>query len=189
MKEKYSNVTERIADGFLELLAEKPFPDITITEITRKAQVARASFYRNFDSTNDVLNYVISSIVDRIYEIAKPVLDSNDRRKWREFIFRFIFLVNESENYYVLIRSQNIPMLLEKFIDSAMALVPNTMKGVINDKYDYIARFSMISGVLIRWKDTGMKETPEEMVDYLTDLVFLSNADSKTLYSNCLSAE
>lgn len=172
MKEKYVNVAERIADGFLELLAEKQFPDITISEITRKAQVARASFYRNFSSTNDVLDYVVKDIVDKIYEIAKPIINCDDRRKWREFIFRFIYLVNESDNYYVLIRSQNIPLLLERFFESALAMVPDTGKDRLHDKYDLIARFSMISGVLIRWKDTGMEETPEDIVDYLSDLVF-----------------
>ncbi len=172
MKEKHSNVSERIADGFLELLVHKQFSEITVSDIVKKAQVARASFYRNFVSTSDVLDRVIDDIVTRIYEIAKPVLDNNDKRKWREFIFRFIYLVNESDNYYVLIRSQNIPMLLERFFESALAMVPKTGKDAINDKYDLIARFSMISGVLIRWKETGMNETPEEIVDYLTDLAF-----------------
>ena len=46
----------------------------------------------------------------------------------------------------------------------------------MNDKYDLIARFSMICGVLIRWKDTGMKETPEEIVDYLMDFPLIGNA-------------
>lgn len=172
MKEKYSNVTERIADGFLELLAEKQFPDITVTQIVRRAQVARASFYRSFSSTTDVLNYVVDSIVNKIYEIARPILDNDDRRKWREFIFRFIYLVNESENYYMLLRSQNIPMLLEMFLDSAMTLVPSTGKSPMKEKYDLIARISMISGTLIRWKETGMKETPEEIVNYLIELAF-----------------
>ena len=175
MKDKRNtSVIERIANGFLELLTEKQFIEITVSEIVEKAQVARASFYRNFLSTSDVLEFVVDDIVNRIYEIIRPALDNNDERKWREFIFLFIYLVNESENYYVLLRSQNISLLLNRFIETAMALVSDRQNGSINDKYDLIARFSMICGVLIRWKDTGMRETPEEIVDYLMDFPLIS---------------
>lgn len=175
MKDKRNtNVIEKIADGFLELLAKKQFIDITVSEIVDKAQVARASFYRNFSSTSDVLEYVVDDIVNRIYEIIRPALDNNDKRKWREFIFRFIYLINESENYYILLRSQNISLLLNRFIETATALVPDKESGIIEDKYDLIARFSMICSVLIRWKDTGMKETPEEIVNYLMDFPLIT---------------
>ncbi len=175
MKDKRNtNVIEKIADGFLELLAKKQFIDITVSEIVDKAQVARASFYRHFSSTSDVLEYVVDDIVNRIYEIIRPALDNNDKRKWREFIFRFIYLINESENYYILLRSQNISLLLNRFIETATALVPDKESGIIEDKYDLIARFSMICGVLIRWKDTGMKETPEEIVNYLMDFPLIT---------------
>ena len=177
MKERRNgSVIERIADGFLELLTKKQFIEITVSEIVEKAQVARASFYRNFSSTSDVLEYVVDDIVNKIYEIIRPALDNDDKRKWREFIFRFIYLVNESENYYTLLRSQNTSLLLNRFIETATVLVPDKQSGSMNDKYDLIARFSMICGVLIRWKDTGMKETPEEIVDYLMDFPLIGNA-------------
>ena len=83
MKERRNgSVIERIADGFLELLTKKQFIEITVSEIVEKAQVARASFYRNFSSTSDVLEYVIDDIVNKIYEIIRPALDNDDKRKW-----------------------------------------------------------------------------------------------------------
>ena len=44
---------------------EKSFSDITISEIIRKARVARVSFYRNYDSKEDVLLTLIDDILEQ----------------------------------------------------------------------------------------------------------------------------
>ena len=41
-------VKDSIAQSIFQLMKRKRFSDITITEIVKKAGVARASFYRNF---------------------------------------------------------------------------------------------------------------------------------------------
>ncbi len=51
-----------ITQAFLQLLETKDFHKISITEITEKAGVARVSFYRNFDSKEDVLTKHIEKI-------------------------------------------------------------------------------------------------------------------------------
>ena len=45
---------EKITDGLLELMGEKPFEKITVSDIVRRAEVGRASFYRHFDSKEAV---------------------------------------------------------------------------------------------------------------------------------------
>ena len=53
MKER--SVTTDITDALFELLKSKELSQITITELIRKAGVCRASFYRNFYLTEDVI--------------------------------------------------------------------------------------------------------------------------------------
>ena len=48
---------DRIADAMLELMREKPLKKITVTEVTAKAGVGRVSYFRHFDSKEDVLAY------------------------------------------------------------------------------------------------------------------------------------
>ena len=49
---------ERICDALLDLMEERPFEEIPVTEITRQAGVSRTIFYRYFDSVYDVLQKI-----------------------------------------------------------------------------------------------------------------------------------
>ena len=53
MKER--SVTADITDALFELLKTKELPQITVTELIKNAGVCRASFYRNFYLTEDVM--------------------------------------------------------------------------------------------------------------------------------------
>src|SRR5688572_29093644 len=48
--------------SLLQLMKEKPFDKITISEITDKADLDRSTFYRNFDSKEDLLRLYIDDI-------------------------------------------------------------------------------------------------------------------------------
>lgn len=50
-----------IMEAFILLLEEKSFSEITIKEITKKAGVNRSTYYRNFDSKEDIIIFFISS--------------------------------------------------------------------------------------------------------------------------------
>lgn len=50
--------------SLLELLSEKPYNKITITEITSTAQLERHTFYRNFGSKEDILDMYIQKLCD-----------------------------------------------------------------------------------------------------------------------------
>ncbi len=49
-------VIECITSALLEMMKTKPFDSITITGLTKRAGVGRVSFYRNFESKEDILN-------------------------------------------------------------------------------------------------------------------------------------
>lgn len=53
-----------ITEAFLLLLKKKEYRDITITEICKKAGVTRMSFYRNFESKEDILHKKVRNITD-----------------------------------------------------------------------------------------------------------------------------
>ena len=46
-EQKNTYVKKQITLALLELLKEKPLVDISISELTQKAQIGRVSFYRN----------------------------------------------------------------------------------------------------------------------------------------------
>ena len=48
-------VKQSITQALLQLMQAESFESISITDITKRAGVSRVSFYRNFDSKEDVL--------------------------------------------------------------------------------------------------------------------------------------
>lgn len=53
-----------ITEAFLLLLKKKEYKDITITEICKKAGVTRMSFYRNFESKEDIFLKKVRKVTD-----------------------------------------------------------------------------------------------------------------------------
>lgn len=54
-REKNTYVRSRILSALLAMMQEQPFSDISISALVSRAQVGRASFYRNFADKGDVL--------------------------------------------------------------------------------------------------------------------------------------
>ena len=58
-KAEYRNAVRSrrlICDALLELLDEKPLEKITVTDITKRADVNRGTFYLHYDSVNEVIS-------------------------------------------------------------------------------------------------------------------------------------
>src|SRR5574344_2416416 len=60
-----------IKEALLELMIEKPFDKITITDIVKKADINRGTFYAHYDNTSDVLKSISSSVMDEISSVFK----------------------------------------------------------------------------------------------------------------------
>jgi AcrR family transcriptional regulator len=65
-------------DALMELIAEKPFPVITVRDVCDKALVHRTTFYRHFEDKDDLLRRGIESMVDD--------LTGDSRRPAREIL-------------------------------------------------------------------------------------------------------
>lgn len=75
-----------ITTALFKLMKEKNYHDITISEIAKKAGVNRVTYYRNFESKDDIINcYFISTM--------------------KSFVAKFNFIPRCKEDYYDLIYS------------------------------------------------------------------------------------
>lgn len=163
--------SEQIISAFMDLMSEKPFIDITVTDVVKKAGVARASFYRNFSSTSDILDTVLNRAVSEFKENALPVLGSQDERQWRAFLFRYIYFANDRHHKLVLSKTYNISLLLYRAGDVIHELSLSFPSADTMQKYRISSRMGVINNVILHWIDSGKKETPEELVDYLMGFI------------------
>ena len=65
------NMKEYIAEVFLELLENEPYDDITVREITKRAEVSNTTFYRHFKDKYDLAEWIFRTK-------TRDILEQND---------------------------------------------------------------------------------------------------------------
>ena len=90
-KRKLANrqVKDRLLAALVEFAGRKDWSKVTVTELVEQAGVARASFYRNFASVEELVDYGIRQVTER-YHAGKPEGREGFRdRALVEYKFRF----------------------------------------------------------------------------------------------------
>lgn len=62
--------------AFSELLAEKPFDKITVTDITRRADLSRGTFYAHYENTSDLLKDMVNDIISKLFSVVDTAATS-----------------------------------------------------------------------------------------------------------------
>jgi len=168
-----SSVKKRMADAFVDMLSQKLYVDITVTDIVNTAQVARVSFYRNFNSISDVVDYITDELANEFIDKILPVLNSNDENKWREFLFDFINNALNNRGKIEAINLQNTAVLFSHLNTKMQMYVNVNSNKTISDKYTSYVKACLINNVVKKWIDDGMVETPEEIINYLMSFITL----------------
>ncbi len=79
-----------LGEAVLALAAEKPFADITITEIAERAGVGYASFFRHYRDKDALLAAVADTMVDDLLAIIMPAFLEEDTNAASIAICRYV---------------------------------------------------------------------------------------------------
>ena len=156
-------VRTRISKATIELMAEKPFDEITITELARRAQVARVSFYRNYSCKEDVLREIMEGQTSEFLSKWQGVRSTDPRA------YTVALLAHLHRNRHqigLLMRSNRMDLLRAEF-DRAF-----TVEGV--EQSEATRRWFYAGGLynlFCHWADEGYRESPEALADAVFDLV------------------
>ena len=168
--ESYS-VRREIKKAVMDLMAVKSYIDITVTDIVNKAQVARASFYRNYNSIYDVIESIAEEIVNDFVEDVIPVLSGGDERRYRDFLFNYFYGLKKLQKNTLPLRFENLSVLFTELDKKADRKIRTLPAETLKDKYGAVGKIGLINSITKKWLDSGTKETPEEMVDYIMSFI------------------
>jgi AcrR family transcriptional regulator len=79
-----------LAEAVLALAAEKPFADVTVTEIAVRAGVGYASFFRHYKDKDALLSDVAERLVDDLIGIIMPAMQNDDTAVAAAVICRYV---------------------------------------------------------------------------------------------------
>lgn len=153
-----------ITEALLYLLKKKEYKDISITEICKKAGVTRMSFYRNFESKEDILIKKVRDVTDHFLE-ESGISYSKDTIN-RYFIKLFTHMECQKELCTALYKAGLIHIVKNEF-DRVFL---NVYKYEYNDY-----KSSFLSGgifnVFLFWFVNGCKESPEDIANQLENIL------------------
>ncbi|MBD1380968.1 TetR/AcrR family transcriptional regulator [Metabacillus arenae] len=160
---------EAIKKAVIELMSEKNFDDITIQDISDRANVSRGTIYLHYVDKFDLLDKLIEEHINKLQEICKSVSEMNYKEAnlpWFEYLeenYLFFSTMLASKKGAPSFRSQFHGFLMEEF------------KGEVNIKAginyglseDIILQFIVTShvGIVEWWIKNEMPYPPRFMAE------------------------
>lgn len=163
-----SEVKLKIARALTKLMDTKAFSDISVTDIITTARVARASYYRNFHSKEEVLIKITDDIMEEYRKRAEKL--ENDFFSYEAILLIFRYF----KTYKKFILSVYKAGLAYIYLDLFDQELENHMGDMpYNDIHRYKVYFysGALYNVFLKWLQNGMKEHPSAMASMVTEML------------------
>lgn len=162
-KQKQQSV-RMIESALLSLMREKDFQEITVTEIVKRADVARRTFYRLYSRKEDVLHCCFRRLGEE-YLKSCSALKKYDIEQIAEEFFGFWYL--HREFLMLLHRCQLEDMFFSEIRQISDCIVrerigENIMEKDVNVLYFVCYSTGGFLMLLHQWIAEGMREQPEK---------------------------
>jgi len=159
-QEKNTYVRQHILSALLELMKTQDFADISIQAVVDAAGVGRASFYRNFESKEDVLKQESIRLTNgwkEQFDREHPNGTQGQDNLW--LISLLDFYKDHSEFYLALYKAGLSDIMLETILGyfDRSPEIPNGL-AYLNSAIGY-----MLYGWVHEWMRRGMQESGTEL--------------------------
>ena len=173
MRKKKMSVKDKIAKTMLDILGDKNISEIRISELTEKADVARASFYRNFNSIDEVIDYIASQYAISFNEQIMPMLVEKKYDVWYEEIHKVLTEIYDKRANYTDILSDNLRIIFYRMQEKNKLIPNHDWQASSYIKYEHIAKITGFYSVCMAWVQNGAKESIDDMTKFMLDKVLL----------------
>ena len=168
-KRKAANfrVKRDITNTLFALMQNKSLSDITITELVEGAGVARASFYRNYCSKEDVLVTLIRDILDDFRTRISPGPDSF--YTYENILLSFQYIDMYRTYILDLYHSGFVSVLLEE-LNRFHESVEGNMPSSSIEKYQLYMYIGALFNTTMEWLLENDHTCPEDMARFFFPL-------------------
>ena len=149
-------VKREITSTLVKMMSEVPFDKITISDLVAKAQVGRASFYRNFIDKQDVLQQESNRLM--IEWGGKFKFDGTNNSS--STLISFLDFLKKHQRFYITLFSTGHDDIIQKAILQQFS-IPEDSPNVIAYLASSIGY--MTYGWVYEWIKRGMQESGTEL--------------------------
>lgn len=153
-----------ITEALLLLLKKKEYKDISITEICKKAGVTRMSFYRNFESKEDILLKKVQTVTD---SFLKESGISYKRDTVSNYFVKLFTHMQQQKDLCTALNKAGLIHMIKNEFDRVFL---NAYKYVY-DEYKSLFLSGGIYNVFLFWFINDCKDNPEVLAQRLDDIL------------------
>lgn len=175
--------------GLIELIEEQGLDNISVGDLCAAANITRGTFYNHFKDKDTLVRALEDEVIagldvfqERMADLSLPALAKTIALKQPLglLVEMFEYLYSEADLLQALFSSGGDASFGPRLRDS---ICTNLVQSILNKKYRnsddsfvayYVAFYaSAYLGVIGRWVETGMQESPEEMARIAARLLFI----------------
>lgn len=182
-KEYRSAIRSRrmIRQAFYEVLKEKSFEKITVTDIVKRADVNRSTFYAHYPDVMGVVEEIQEEILDYTQQFMENIDFKDFYENPKPYLEKIVKLVAENNELYRLLMTsamaaKQLDQLKYIMIDRTIATL-DEQKGFHNRfELEFATRFFMggIVDVYTQWMNGVIDCSLDELTDQLANMILRS---------------
>lgn len=177
---------QMLSSALIKLMKIKPYKEISVAELSEKADLSRRTFYRHFNTIDDVLNYRLEKIAkdfsayfwntyddSNIYTIVKIFFSFWSEHK------EFLFTLQKNNMLYLLLdrvmpaMRKNIRKMVPELLKENLTHHERTAFENSLEQIEYIFYF-MAGGtfnLLVHWIENGASISANDMAEIATEAI------------------
>ena len=174
-KARKENTRKKVFKVALELFTNRGFEKTTIEEITKRANVAKGTFYNSFSKKEDVLVYYLDSKIAQSHEKFRITTGGNFIEQYEALISYYLKYIFRNKNFAkILLKervmsqgSKNNPYELKVKQTVAQLIDSAKQRKEISDQIDTSRIVEVVTGIntlyIIYWVNGSVKNKEECM--------------------------
>jgi AcrR family transcriptional regulator len=178
---RINRTRRQLADAFIQLCLERDYEQLTLRDLTERADIGYATFFRHYSDKESLLNAILEESISTLISSVNALSDQP------ELMMTTLFkqLLEQPERYQMLVKTRHISHLLERVmtIGSAMFIEQFAHQLKANIPPDLAARhvIGAVINLIEWWLEPSNRIDPKRMGELINSLIMQPLKDHPAL--------
>jgi len=169
-RRRSTRTRKALCDALLSLLEEKAFEQITVKEITERADVGYATFFRRYPDKESLLHDFAAQEIENLLKLTLPMLDLDNRKASNNASCSYVW--EHRTLWKALLTGGAAGTLKEEYLAQALQLAKqqSAQKRWLPDDLAVTFSVTALLEILAWWLRQPKPLPPEKVAEYIDEL-------------------